>query len=421
MEQERENNGSSSFEDSDQGEVKKKLFGATALLFLARQWGGVATVLTLTVLARELSLESLGRFTFYLSLFAFLESFVDFGSGTLTLKQGAASATKFNQALASARKLRLTTGAFAFLVIALSAHFLERDRAGWIVLAGLYPLTRCLETSSLVYQVHVRFDVPVAIRTAVATCRALTLIVLVSQGHTSPGPLIAVHAAWTSVGHSLQHLFAGRRLRALPKSASSPLVPFFFRALPLALTGVLQQGYFYIDNLLIRGMLGEEALGLYNASARLFSGLALLAAYATTAALPWFARQDAKGQLESALRGLQKPLLIGGVCSVLFLWPFAEPALVLIFGPGFEAAAGSLRWLLVGVCFVSVGAAPLTALIAKGLYWSVASIACVALVLNLVVNFVLLPTMGIQGAAIATVLSEAAVAGASLLLLRQQR
>jgi len=384
----------------------------------------VCSALTLAILARELPLGEFGRYTFYLALFAFLDGLVDFGSGALVLQKGTSDEGAFMAMLRVARGVRGVVALASMALLALAIGMLDEAQAGWIVLAALYPLSRTLEASSLVFQRRIKHGTPVLLRGVAASLRTLSIAFLVLDGTTSAAPLLAVHAAWIAAANLAQHWAARKELLRLSKVASAwPAVPlrgFLALAFPLALASVSQQAYFYVDNLFVRGMLGTEELGRYNAAARIFSWLVLFAAYATSAALPWLVRQHEAGSLNAATRQLSQPLLVGGVLVCGSAFAFADPLLGFVFGPDFSASAASLRWLLLGALCVFAGAPFLTALVAAGHNWTVAKITTAALLVNVIGNLWWIPSSGIQGAAAATLASEATILVTSLFLLRRR-
>src|SRR5206468_8206856 len=68
--------------------VPQRVWGATLFSALARQWSALCTLLTLAVLARALTSEDFGRFTFYLAWLSFLDVFVDCGTSTVAVQRG---------------------------------------------------------------------------------------------------------------------------------------------------------------------------------------------------------------------------------------------------------------------------------------------------------------------------------------------
>jgi O-antigen/teichoic acid export membrane protein len=228
------------------------------------------------------------------------------------------------------------------------------------------------------------------------------------------GPFLLVHAWGLALGNVAVHLAARRRLppRAPPLSGMLAL------ALPPALIGLAQQAYFWADNVFVRVSAGEAELGRYNAAVRVFQWLAFFAAFTTTSALPWLARRHEEGALGPAVARLAQPLLAAGCAAAGLLLPWSGALLALAFGPGFDAAAPSLRWLLAALVALFPGAVFLTALLAAGRSRAALGVTALALLVNLAGNALLVPRLGAEGAALMTLFTEGTVTLASLLALR---
>jgi O-antigen/teichoic acid export membrane protein len=397
--------------------VPRRVWGATLLLFLGRQWGALCTFFALVLLARGLSGDQFGRLTFYLAFFALLDVLVDCGTSTVVVQRGAADETIFAAHLAAGRRIRLASSALAAVLVLAAGLALDRAQAGWIALAALSAFARVAELSSVVFQRAIEWRVPVLLRALGASLRLGAVALLARCGADSFGPYLAVHAGGLALGNLALHFAARRRLPAPAPRAG--LAGVFAAALPLAAAGLCQQAYFYVDNLFVRAIEGPEALGRYNAAVKLFAWLVFFAAFATTSALPWLARRSLAGELASAVARLAQPLLLLACAGLGALWPWTSELLALVYGPGFTGAGTSLRWLLGAALAVYLGAPCLTAVIAAGRARAALGIAALALVVNVGANALLVPARGIEGAAMTTFLTESAVLGLSgLVLLR---
>jgi len=403
-----------------EGSVPRRVWGATLLFALGRQWGTLCTIAALAILARTLAPEAFGRFTFYLALFAFLDVLVDCGTSTVALQRSAAGETSFAAAIAAGRRVRLVTGALAALTVLAVAAAYREEGLGWVALAALSPLARTVEMSAVVFQRDIDWGWPVALRAAGATLRLGALASLALLGVAGFGPYLAAQAGGVALGNLALHLAARTRLPQPPRR-SEPAAGLLRAALPLALTGLVQQAYFQVDNLFVRTWQGEAELGRYNACVRVFSWLVFFAAFATSSALPWLARRAHAGDLGAAATRLAQPILVAASAAVGILWPWSAEGLRLVFGPGFEEAAGSLRWLLAAVLAVAVGACFFTAVIATGRSRAALGIALSALAVKLAASGLLVPRLGIEGAALSTLATESTVAVLALVTLRRDR
>jgi O-antigen/teichoic acid export membrane protein len=189
-------------------------------------------------------------------------------------------------------------------------------------------------------------------------------------------------------------------------------------ALPMGIAGLCQQTYFYVDNLFVRAQLGSEPLGHYNVAVRVMSYGIMVAVYAPLAALPWLTREHEEGHLAAAVTRLAQPLFALAGFAIGLVWPWCE-ALLALFGADFVSAADSLRYLLLACLAVYIGASLLTAVVASGRSRDVLYVALAGLAINLIGNTLLVPSFGMQGAAMATFATEAIVALGALWCLQR--
>ncbi len=394
--------------------VPRRVWSATLLSALARQWSALCTFLTLAVLARALTSEDFGRFTFYLAWLSFLDVFVDCGTSTVAVQRGASDPLAFASALAAGRRVRFGAALLGGTMLATSAALGHETDLVWVCLAALGPLARVPEMSAVVFQRDIAWGMPLLLRACGAGARLCAVVFLARRGDLGFGPFLLVHAWGLALGNVAVHFVARERL---PPRAP-PLPRMLALALPLALIGLLQQAYFWADNLFVRASAGEAELGRYNAAVRVFQWLAFFAAFATTSALPWLARQHQEGRLGVAVARLAQPLFTAACVLAGLLLPWSGVLLGFAFGPGFDAAAPSLRWLLAALAMVFPGAVFLTALLAAGRSRAALGVTALALLVNLAGNALLVPRSGAEGAALVTLLTESTVTFASLFALR---
>ena len=400
----------------DRVRVPKRVWGGTALMVLGRVWGSTCTLITLVLLARHLEGEGFGRLTFYLAFFLVLDSLADLGTGQVAVQRTAANPELTTGVLKVTRRIRLATSGLGVLVVAGLVLLLNEPGAPWILLASLYPVTHALELSTTVFKNRIAWSKPVLVR-IVATSASLLFVVLgVFAGLEQPALFLLAIAMGSTLGNIGLHLAARPHLPKQP-GPRVELGPILRSALPIGLAGLCQQTYFYVDNLFVRVLVEDQPLrqlGHYNVAVRVMSYGIMVAIYASMASLPWLAREHAAGRLREAAARLAQPMLALGGLGTGLLWPWCDRLLAL-FGEGFEAAAPSLRWLLLATATVYAGAALLTAVVAAGRSKALLLVAAGGLIVNLAGNSWLVPQRGIEGAAIATLATELTVALAAAL------
>jgi O-antigen/teichoic acid export membrane protein len=159
-------------------------------------------------------------------------------------------------------------------------------------------------------------------------------VALAWRGGFGFGPYLVAHSASLALGNVALHFVARPRL---PPRAP-PLAGLFAAAAPLALTGIVQQAYFWADNGFVRAFAGEEELGRYNAAVRLFLWLVFFAAFATTSALPWLAASARRGALGPACERLAQPLFLAACLCAGLILPWSGPLLRLAASPSDPAS-----------------------------------------------------------------------------------
>ena len=163
------------------------------------------------------------------------------------------------------------------------------------------------------------------------------------------------------------------------------------------------------DTLLIGSMLGTKFVGIYNAAFQTASGVGVVLVAVNSIAAPEFASLYAQGDISGIQRltstiakWMFLPTLV--VASGLIL--FADPILNL-FGSEFVAGRWAMIALVLGQ-LVNVGAGSVGyLLIMTGHQNQCAKVVGICALINIVLNLIAIPTLGIFGAGLATGLSMA--------------
>ncbi len=406
--------------DPHGGDVPRRVWNATLLQVAGRVFGAACTLIALALLARHLSAAEFGRYTFFIAVFMLLDSLTDFGSGQVAVQRTANDAWALSGTLRTLRRMRLGMAALGLLLVATVTRLQAEQGALWILAATGYEFTHALELSAVVFRNRIVWGIPVAVRAFAAAVRLGVIVALIAAGADSAPVFLFGTALGSSCANLLLHLAARRHL---PLSAMPVRPPrgLLRACVPLGLASLCQQLYFYVDNLFIRGLVGDEPLGQYNAGVRLLSFGIMVAQYASLAALPWLTRAHARGELGTSAARLGAPLLVGAAAVAGLASPHTEALLHLVFGSDFMPGGASLRWLLGAMAMIYAGATFTTAVVASGSTRAVFVTTAVGLGVNLAGNAWLVPLRGIEGAALATFATELVVVIGALIALARIR
>lgn len=171
---------------------------------------------------------------------------------------------------------------------------------------------------------------------------------------------------------------------------------------PRGLGGILQSGLNRLDILLLGMLASATEAGIYAAVTRYFVAGRLLTVAISQGMQPTLGMQFARRDRMSAAELYR----ISTMWIVLISWPLYismalfAPLLTRLFGRGFASGAGVLVILAAAQLFsTACGSVDVVLLMAGRSVWSLGNTA-LALTINVSLNLVLIPSMGITGAAI---------------------
>ena len=177
---------------------------------------------------------------------------------------------------------------------------------------------------------------------------------------------------------------------------------------PLAVVFILSAIYFRIDMMMLEVMKGEKAVGIYSASYKLIEFLSIIPGTVTIAALPGLTA-DYSANIEGFRASFFKTLTvlgIGGAAIGLFLYLFSKQVVLLLYGPLFSDSVFSLNILSGVIFFLFVNGYLAYVTIATNNDKAVALIIVISTILNVLLNFYLIPRYSHVGAALSTLISE---------------
>jgi O-antigen/teichoic acid export membrane protein len=182
---------------------------------------------------------------------------------------------------------------------------------------------------------------------------------------------------------------------------------------PIGAGIVLSALYFRIDVFFVQLWSGTEAVGLYNAVFRLVEALRLFPAAVMAVVLPSLCRsQDVRPLARAAV-----PMTAGALLITIVLWAAAGWLIPTIYPARYEAAVPAFRILLLSFPLMTLNMALTHQLVGWDGQRAYAALCALALVANVLLNARLIPTFSIEGAAWATLGTEACLtAGCAILL-----
>jgi O-antigen/teichoic acid export membrane protein len=186
-------------------------------------------------------------------------------------------------------------------------------------------------------------------------------------------------------------------------------------SLPLVLSGVAVFGNLFIDRIVVRELLGLEALGVYGVTARFASVVSILAVGLQVALSPLVFRHWREPGTAATLGRICRWYLVAMVALVGGISLLSGPIMETLTGPAFHEGSTVLPLLTLGAMFSTLY------VFAPGLFLGertgrVALLNVAGALVNLVAALLLTPWLGLLGAAFAAAIAPACVFAGYLIL-----
>ncbi len=400
----------------------KRALRGSLFVFIASVITAFLGYFTRIILARGLTVEDYGLFFAVFSFVSFLLFFRDMGLGSALVKHLAEFKAKkqFNE---------IKTGIFAvfvslfilsaifglvlyFLAPWLSQNYFKDGRAAII----LYFFIAYILFSALFlflgnifqgFQKIKTFSLMEPIRCAIVF---ILILLLLKWDYGIIAPVIAYAISWLAVFLIFLpfawHAFSFLKYKIQNTRQITKQLYIFGMAVALAQIGA--KVIARIDTLMLTYFTSLTDVGIYNAvqpTALLFlffSGSVTPALYPLVSEL--WAKNDKK-RLSEGVRLLHKYSFIITMPALLSVLVFSSLFLKITFGEEYAAGSTALQILLVGIIFLLVATVNNTVLSAIGKPQAVTKAFIIVAVLNVLLNLILIPAFGMNGASISTSVS----------------
>lgn len=178
-------------------------------------------------------------------------------------------------------------------------------------------------------------------------------------------------------------------------------------SLPLMFSSVFVIIYSRIDQVILKNYINTEAVGLYSSAVSLSEVWYFIPTIIVSALFPSIINSQKNNTRTYGKRIIKLTLFLIGISSFIAIvgTVFAKPILNLVFGIDFISAYKALQLYIWSGVGISIGTVIIQYLVAEKLSLVILYISIIGMVLNVTLNIILIPKYGIDGAALATLVS----------------
>ncbi len=375
------------------------------------------------IAARHLGVEAFGVFNFALAFVALFAVFTDLGLGSFTAREVARDHGKVGHYMRNILAIKLVTSLLVIGAIVVLVNLLgyPRSTVRVVYICCVFVVTSAVALyCGFVFQGLERMHFTAGGRVLQA---GILLVGAVVLAHGAPRPDWYALLYIAAGGTAALFLFV-----AASRSSIGVGLSFDFRewrrilraALPFGVSAFFVALYYWNGFVLLSKFGGDTAVGVYSAPFRLVMGTVFAGVALASAIYPLMSRMHVAGQEQLAQllgRALRYAVVIAVPLGIIGTM-LARPIISLVFGAGYGESVAVLRILAWwGACIC------LNALLSNYFFASnrarvVTKQTAVSLGVNVVLNFVLIPLLGVVGTAVAIVAAE--LTGTLFLVVQQK-
>ncbi len=392
-------------------------------LFLSKIFNYVYRI----VIARSLGPEAYGLFSLAIMLSGWAVILASLGLGEgivryVSVFRGNNEKGKVQYLFQFTTKLFLITGLIGFLVLFFSAEFISVgifDEPGLTIFLKFFsiavPLTIFLSLYLATLRGHEYIGWTSLIQNVLGPGTKLSSMVVLLLAGFSLGAIFGSYLAGIAIPLIIAIIVSRKKIRyafkksALAKDEQSQVFREVLRySWPLLFAGFMWRMFHWTDSFVIGYFLDAVDVGIYNAAIPIVALIHIPSQLFMQLFFPLVSRENAKGDRETVKQLSQqvgKWVFALSIPTVILMVVFARSIVRILFGTEFAGATTALIILSTGTFFIAFFeiAIRLLATIGKSKLILV-DVCCIAGV-NALLNIVLVPRYGIEGAALATAVS----------------
>lgn len=388
----------------------RRIAANTAWLVLEKIIRLFTGVLLGILVARYLRPEQYGLYSYSLAIVVILSGFADLGLNQIVVRELIKEPQNQEEIVSTTFALKLASGlcsiGLAFAIVLLSTQ--DSTTISLTLLLSIRLLFKPTEVIDFLFQSKVSSKYVTWSKNIACFATAATIAVAVFQGRSilTIALLSNFEFAISSILVFGFYLLKGYKIK--PSSFSGRRVCTLLNdSWPLILSGIAIVTYMRVDQIMIKLISGDSELGIYSAAVRLTEALYLIPTAVVSSTLPKLTQsyKESKESFYDEIQNLYNTVSLISYISIFFVFTFAGLIVSTVFGSDYADSTLVLRMLVWTALFVNLGVVQHTFMVVMNWTSIYMAIVFFASLLNIGLNYILIPNYGAVGATISTVIS----------------
>jgi O-antigen/teichoic acid export membrane protein len=383
----------------------------TAVQLAGRAVSIALTLVSFGVVTRYLGVEGFGAYSLVLTFLMLAVAIADLGMTPVGVRELARRPEEAKRLLGNLLGLRLlAAGGTAAVLLGLSLVLQYETRVqDGLRLAALAAIALVLVgIPAILFQSRLRLELAMLVE-IVSSATTLVLVVVATEADLGFSAVVFATVGGSALAAVTGYLLAARLAPLRPRFERSELRRLTKASLPVALFMVFGVVHFKIDTVLLSILKPLADVGVYSVAYRFLEQVLFIPGFFVAAVFPIIASYHATGDalLKLAIDKSFAFLVMVALPVAAASFVLAPDIIRIVAGGDFDSAVRPLRILVFASVFFFTNALFSSLLVIYERERQMAVIAASIVVLNVGLNLVLIPEFSYNGAAVATVITEA--------------
>jgi O-antigen/teichoic acid export membrane protein len=368
-------------------------------------------------LARYLGTVGFGKYSFVFAYLAFFDILCDLGLSTILVREAARNRINMPKLLGNGLIIRLILTIFAVVLAVVIITLLPypADTTAYTYIAAFTLLFLSFSGFySIIFQVNLRMEYNIFAKLIFRIISAVLIFWLIFS-HGTLMQIIIVLVFSEGIKTLITYLFSRKFVRLKFEIDFDTWKYLFKESLPIALSSVIFMIYFRIDVIMLSLMVGDGAVGIYSAALKLSEPLTIIPTALMMSLFPLMSGyfETSRNKLIKSYHLSIKYLFIITLPIAIGTTLIADKIILLIYDSPFADSATVLQILIWALVLNSVNFVLSNVLTSINQQKLITVSVALCAIVNVILNFILIPIFKCDGAAIATVMTNVVLFTAS--------
>ena len=360
--------------------------------------------------ARYLGPSGYGVINYAASIVAFFVPVMQLGLNATLVREILDYPDKEGETLGTALIMNFTSGIACIIGTVTFSYFANAGETVTIIVCALYSLLlifQALEMIQFWFQ-------------AKLMSKYTSIVMLISYAIVSVYKIILLitesHIYWFAISQAVDFFIIALSLLVIYKKVGTQRLSFSFkrardmfsRSKHYILSGMMVTVFAETDKIMLKMMLGESAVGYYSAAATCTAMTTFVFVAIIDSSRPSIleGKNESQEIFENRLKLLYSIIIFLALAQSVFITIFAKPIVSILYGAQYAPTVNILRILVWYTTFSYIGSVKDIWILAKdkeSLLWIINLAGAIT---NIVLNAILIPILGANGAAIASLVTQ---------------